>query len=80
MTDYDSPVKRLYEILEKALAIQSTAAVRYIWADVLGIDREDSVQLYFGIADLIRLADLAQKQVEEADVPNRDKYLCRFPR
>lgn len=80
MTDYDSPVKRLYDILKQAAAKTGTAAARYIWADVLGVDRDDSRAVYLAIADLINLADMARKQVEHSNDPNKDTYLEVFPR
>ena len=74
----DSPVKRLYEILEKARSMPDTVAVRYVWADALGVDREDIVSIYHALADLFTLFNAAKQSIETLKDVNRDDYLKPF--
>jgi len=76
----DNPVKRLYRILEEARSKPTNVALRYVWADALGVGREDLVSLYLALGDLIRLSQTARRSVEQLQNVNRDYYLKALDR
>ena len=74
----DNPVKRLHRILEKARPQPGNVAIRYVWADALGVERTDVVELYLALAELVRLFHTAKGSVERLKDVNRDYYLEPF--
>lgn len=74
----DNPVKRLHQILEKARPQSGNVASRYVWADALGIDRNDLVSLYRALIDLHTLFHIARRSVGRLEDVNRDHYLKPF--
>jgi hypothetical protein len=74
----DNPVKRLHLILEKVRNSPGDWASRYVWANALGVDREDLVSLYHALTDLDILFQTARRSVERLKDVNRDRYLKPF--
>jgi hypothetical protein len=74
----DNPVKRLHRILEEARSKPGNVAIRYVWADALGVERTDVVELYLALAELVRLFHTAKGSVERLKDINRDYYLEPF--
>ncbi len=75
---YESPVKRLYEILENALSNPGPIPIRDVWSKSLGIEKTDILAVYLALADLVKLFDDAKKNILQLDDVNRDYYLEPF--
>ena len=77
--DLDSPVKRLYQILEAAFACSEKMAAINVWRKVLHVEDSDPSSLYLALADLVWLFNEARKSVEQLQDVNREYYLETFP-
>jgi len=71
----DNPVMRLYRILESARSKSGNISVRYVWAGAFGIEQDDTVSLYLGLAELIKLFDASKRNIEQLEDVNREHYL-----
>ena len=75
---YENPVKRLFEILKAAKSGQGNLAMKYVWADALGVERDNNIQLYIALADLEKLFYAAIDDVQALDDPNQEHFLRCF--
>ena len=74
----NNPVTRLYELLVEARKHPGQNAIRYVWADVLDIPRDDEEAILRAIVDLIWLVDKAKESIKRLEDVNRDDYIGVF--
>ena len=71
----NNPVTRLYNILEAAMKQPGTNAIRFVWADVLGIPRENPELVLSAISDLMWLYQDTRTHILNMKDVNREDYI-----
>jgi hypothetical protein len=75
----NNPADRLYSILERVRKSRDHF-VRSVWAEALGIDKDDLHQLFYHLFLTRQLLDEVEKQIKSIPNLRHDIYLKRFDR
>jgi len=71
--------KRLHDILLKARSYDNHHAIKDVWAEILGVKKDDFRELYFALTKLHELVDETEKAVNKSELRNKNLYLRCLP-
>lgn len=73
-----NPTQRLYDMLVLAKSKATTGSIREVWAQVFGVDRKDTMAIFYNIFLLYQAFDWTERQVEKAGFKRKEIYTRNF--